>query len=227
VERLETLFEMGETDTRPDCVCYDSLINAFGWSDRKGKALKCYAIYEKMMSLYESRKNVDAKPDIITCNSVLNACAYEEVETESERDAIMGVVVKTLEAFQSSAPKFGWPNHISYATTLIAISKHVMDSEKRADMAEATFWQCCQRGHVSVLVVSCLHRVLPWDRFSSIMGKALSSGEGEDLHFHFRGLPEEWTRFAPQTKERRESRPSRKRPVGSQGSMPSIARRRK
>lgn len=214
VNRIERLYELGDRDVQPDCVCYDSLINAFGWSDRKGKSLKCYSIYQKMLDLYQSRRNVFAKPDIITCNSVLNACAYEAVDTEQERAAIMDVVVKTLEDFQSRAPKFGWPNHVTYANTLQAIDKHVADPQKRAELAEVTFWQCCKHGHVSVPVVTSLYRAclpLSWQRFANLMSDAIQSGENEPLHFNWRRLPREWTRFAPQPKDRRDSRPSQKR----------------
>jgi hypothetical protein len=177
-----------------------------------------------MLDLFKSRRNVLAKPDIITCNSVLNACAYDNAETDQERAAIMDVVVKTLEDFQSSAPKFGWTNHLTYANTLQAIQKHVVDPLKRAELAEATFWQCCKNGHVSVPVVTSLHRALPWKRFFDLMSDAIQSGEGEPLHFNWKRLPREWTRFAPQPNERRDSRPSQKRPSRSPGSNPSTMR---
>lgn len=177
-----------------------------------------------MLELFRSRRNVLAKPDIITCNSVLNACAYDTAETEKEKAAIMDIVVKTLENFQSSAPKFGWPNHLTYANTLQAIDKHVIDPPRRADLAEATFWQCCQKGLVSIPVVTSLHRALSWNRFAALLSEALQSSEGEALHFNWRLLPRDWTRFAPQPKERRDSRPSQKQPSRSNKSKPSTIR---
>jgi translation initiation factor 2B subunit (eIF-2B alpha/beta/delta family) len=222
VSRLERMYESGDGDVQPDVVCYDALINAFGWSNLKGKAQKCFDIYQKMLYLYQSRKNPDAKPDIITCNSVLNACAFDQATTESERQAIMAVAVQTLEHFQSSAPKFGRPNHITYANLLLAIEKHMpvtkedsdSDSnhqgEHRSDLAEATFWQACQSGSVSVLVVKHLDLVLPWHRLSAILGPALLSTKGEALRFSWHKLPREWTKYAPDPKERRDSRPSRR-----------------
>jgi hypothetical protein len=219
VNRLEQMYESGDSDVQPDVVCYDALINAFGWSNQKGKSLKCFEIYEKMLHLYRSRKNPDAKPDIITCNSVLNACAFEDAETASEHAAIMNVAVQILESFQSAAPTFGRPNHITYANTLRSIEKHMLPAKdddgkevasQRSDLAEATFWQCCQIGGVSVLVVTNLALVLPWDRLKKILGPALLSLDGENLRFTWRKLPREWTKFAPQPKERRDSRPSRK-----------------
>jgi len=213
VNRLESMFESGETDVQPDVICYDALINAFGWSSVPGRAKRCYEIYKKMLNGYESGTNVHAKPDIITCNSVLNACAYEEIDDDDEKEEIMRIVVDTLEAFQSAAPKFGWPNHMTFAHVLLAISKHMSEDDvKRADLAEATFWQCCDSGHVSVLVITQLHRALSWNRFSRLLGEALFSEENEKLGFNLRKLPREWTRFAPKPKQRQGSRPSRRRP---------------
>lgn len=225
MERIEKRYESGDRDVQPDCVCYDALINAFGWSDMKGKARKSHEIYQKMLSLFNSRRNSLAKPDIITCNSVLNACAYDRADSEEEREVIMDIVAQTLEDFQTSAPKYGWPNHISYANTLQAIERHVLDPQKRADMAESTFWQCCRSGQVSVLVVTSLHRTLsPWKRFAELMGDALSSTEGKNLHFNWRRLPKEWTRFAPPPKQRRSSRPSQKQSSRSHNARPSMLR---
>jgi hypothetical protein len=171
------------------------------------------------LHLYRSRKNPDAKPDIITCNSVLNACAFEDAETPSEHAAIMNVAVQILEDFQSAAPSFGRPNHVTYANTIRSIEKHMLptkdeddneDYSQRSELAETTFWHCCQIGGVSVLVVTNLALVLPWDRLKKMLGPALLNAEGEHLRFNYRMLPREWTKYAPQPRERRDSRPSKK-----------------
>lgn len=198
---------------QPDVVCYDALINAYGWSTGAGKAKKCYDIFKKMMNLYTSGKNPRARPDIITCNSVLNACAYEKVdpkEVDVSSETIMNMVVDTFETFQTKAPEFGWPNHMTFANVLMAISRHVPPGAKRTELAEAAFLQCCQSGHVSVLVITQLHAALPWGNFAKLMGPALFSGENEKLGFNLRKLPPEWVRFAPSPKQRKASRPSMK-----------------
>lgn len=212
LNRLEEKYHAGESDILPDVVCYDALINAYGWSRERGRSLKCYAIYQKMLDLYKSGANISVKPDIITCNSILNACAYETAENDADRAAILNVVVRTLEEFQSRAPEFGWPNHITFSNVLLAIGKHTpIGGDKRVSLAEAAFWQCCQSGHVSVLVIKNLHSVLPWDRFSNLLGNALLSQQHESLHFNWKLLPQEWTRFSPRPKEKRNSPGSRKR----------------
>jgi hypothetical protein len=194
------MYELRETDVQPDVVCYDALINAYGWSTVKGKGRKTYEIFQKTLHLYESGKNRFAKPDIIMCNSVINAICYDTADTDS------------LETFQSNTPKFGYPNHVTYANVLLAIAKHMPPGDKRSELAEASFWQCCEVGQVSVLVVAQLHLALPWDRFAQLMGPALKSEKNEALGYNWNELPTEWTRMAPKRLQRRDSRPSKRHP---------------
>jgi hypothetical protein len=216
--------DSGDVDVQPDHVLYGALINAFGWTpDYRNKSFKCHSIYQRMLDLYRSRRNVQAKPDIISCNSLLNACVHDIAETEQDRVKIMEIVVQTLEDVEASAPTFGRPNHVTYALALQAIANHVTDSQVRIDLAEATFWRCCQKSMVSVPVITSLYRALPWERFSSIMGDALQSAGADDpLRFNLRLLPRSWTQYAPRPQERRDSPRQPRRP--SAASKPSIAR---
>jgi hypothetical protein len=211
VDGMERRYEAGDKDVQPDAACYGALINAFGWSDCKGRALKCNSIYQKMLELHKTRRNVIAKPDIVTCNSLLNACTYDTATTKQEKAAIMEIVVKTLENVERKAPKLGWPDHLTYAHVLRAIENHVVEgAHRRTELAESVFWECCRRGLVSVPVVTSLYRVLPWERFSDILDCAVHSGQGEPLRFNWKLLPIEWTRYAPRPNQHQESRPSSK-----------------
>ena len=213
VHRMERLYASGELDIQPDVGCYNSLINAFGWAKLAGRGKQAYEIFQSMLASYQSGKNRFAKPDIITCNSVINACAYEVAESEEDRADLVRMAIDTLETFQRAAPKFGSPNHISFATVLLALSTHMPAGDKRTEVAEATFWQCCQTGHVSVLVINHLEKAIPYDRLAVLLGSALQSKEGEPLGFNWRKLPSEWTRSAPKPTQRRDSRPSQRHPA--------------
>lgn len=176
VQRLSTENKFSNSNLRPDVVLYNALLNAYGWSSMKGKAEKCFQLFKTMLSLYESGENLDLKPDIITCNSVLNACAFEIAESKDERAAVMDIVVRTFEVFQSSAPSFGWPNHITYGYVLLAITKHMPTSAKRLEAAEVTFWQACRSGHLGALVVTQLRLALSesWETFARVRKKETS-----------------------------------------------------
>ncbi len=212
----------GEKAVTPDVVCYNAVINAYGWSDYKGKATRCNSILQRMIQVSESGENFLARPDVITCNSVLNACAFEETSTDFEREAIMKIVVETLELFQKQVPKYGYPDHATYAQVLLSISRQMPPGDKRFDMAEATFWQCCRAGHVSVLVVSSLEQALSWPRFATLMGSALKSMEGEKTSYDLSLFPRSWTRHSPKKRDGDKSRASRKRDRGFQVSKRAL-----
>lgn len=202
LDRLERLFQSGELDVQPDTACYNAVINAFGWCDEKGKSQRAFDLYQRMMDAYESGRNLKVKPDIVTCNSILNACAFEKNESDADRAATVETAIHILEAFQTAAPKYGWPNHSTYSNMLLTIGRQMPMNERRLDLAEATFWQCCEAGHVSPLVISHLRIALDSKRLKSILGSALSENRGDKFSYDMSKLPCEWRRFAPQRKAR-------------------------
>lgn len=199
LERMEAL---EDASVEPDVVCFNAVINAWGWSQEKGKASQAHQLYQRMMDHFNSG-NVNAKPDIVTCNSILNACAFDNGVEESERAATMTIAIQTLEAFQSTAPSFGWPNHVTYGNMLLCISRQMPMSDARLDLAEATFWQCARAGHVSALVISQLRNALDGERLKSLLGSALFVNTPEKFSYDMKSLPRDWRRFAPQSKHRR------------------------
>ena len=83
------LDRMSDANIKPDVVCYNAVINAYGWSDFVGKEQRAYAVFNRMMASYRAG-TADAKPDIITCNSILNACAFA---VGGDRAAVIKVAI--------------------------------------------------------------------------------------------------------------------------------------
>jgi len=215
LERLEKSADGGNKAVAPDVVCYNAVLNAYGWSQTPGKASKCFSILQRMITRSESGLNYLAKPDIITCNSVLNACAFEKVTTAAEKEVIVKIVVDTLETFQKATPRYGYPDHVTYSQVLYAISNQMEAGEEQDALAEATFWQCCQAGQVNAKVVNALEQALSWPRFAALMGSALKSRDGEKASFDLHLFPRTWTRHAlKRNKVGRNSKSSRKRDRG-------------
>lgn len=202
LDRLESLFESGQLDVRADVACFNSAINAWGWSNEKGKSARAHKLYRRMMDAFESGKNSNLKPDIITCNSLLNACAFETADSEADRAATMEIAIQCLETFQASAPTYGWPNHLTFGNMLLAIGRQMPMSERRLDLAEATFWQCCKAGHVSALVISHLRNALDEKRLKSVMGSSLFVNRADAFSYDMRRLPQEWRRCAPRPRDK-------------------------
>lgn len=221
ISSLEQKHERGQVDFQPDVVCYDALINAIGWSTIEGRTQRAYEIFQRMLNLYETGKNVDVKPDIITCNAVLNAAAFEDASNPADESAIVHIALKTYDWFQSRAPDFGWPNHITYASTLLVLARHLPQGPVRTQLTERVFVQCCESGHVSTLVVKHLSEAASFDTLVRLLGPALFSTRGEPIRFGLQKLPADYCRFAPRPNERRESRPGRRSSSRSATRRPS------
>jgi hypothetical protein len=99
---------VGETATfNQDVVCCNT-DQRVRLVKQRTASLKCLEITEKMFTSVQVPKKSDAKPDIITAISVLNACA-EDVETAAKNAAIMNVAVQILEISSRRHPTFGRP----------------------------------------------------------------------------------------------------------------------
>eukprot|EP00957_Ditylum_brightwellii_P086204 6559144-Ditylum_brightwellii.AAC.1 len=51
---------------KPDVVSFNTIINAWGWSDTAHKAQRVWKICPKMKELYENGASNNARPDLIT-----------------------------------------------------------------------------------------------------------------------------------------------------------------
>jgi pentatricopeptide repeat protein len=215
-ERCFSILEvMRELDIEPDAICYNAVINAFGWAhDVPNREIIVYDLLQEMLQ----SSSAAAKPDIITANSILNACAYATASSSASMTAVavassaVQIAIDTFEFFQQNAPTYGWPDHVTYGNLLLVVAQQMSPSSPRAiQMVETIFAQACQKGHVSPLVLQRLHRILPNDRLIALLGsKAIIELTSSSFVFDMAQLPSQWTQFAPRYGQRRNSRPSRK-----------------
>ena len=106
-----------------------------------------------MLTLFKSKENLDAKPDLITLNSLLNACAFSAANDKEESAEAVEIAIKAYELYQAEAPLFGVPNHLTYGSMLMIFNKLLPQNEIRDDLMKNLFYQCCENGHVSGFVV--------------------------------------------------------------------------
>jgi pentatricopeptide repeat protein len=211
VDRVESKHLEGITgkEGKPDVVFYNALMNAYGWSDEEGRSRKTFEILKHMISLFESGRLADAKPDTVSFNSVLNACVHEKTKDQSTSDDIMKTVVEAFELLNGS-PEYGKPDQRTYVHILHSIANHMAKKDdKRTQMAEATFLQCASNGLVGHAVIPKLHMTVPRSRFQTLMGPA-SKGDGSTLKYDVSELPTKWTANAL-TRNSRNGRRTRSR----------------
>lgn len=211
-ERAEALLnhmeDMGkggyDKDLNVDVVCFNAVLNAWGWSSEPGKARRANEIFQKMLRLFKTGENIDAKPDLITLNSLLNACAFSNVHDKEESSEAVDIAIKAFEMFQSESPVYGIPNHLTYGSMLMIFNKLLPQSILRDDLMKNVFYQCCEKGHLSGFVVSQLQHGFSNDELKALFGKA-AIHDGSNVVIDKRKVPKDWSRFAGGR-----SRPSKK-----------------
>jgi hypothetical protein len=192
--RMETLGKKNnDKDLKIDVVCFNAVLNAWGWSSEPGKARRANKIYQKMQNLYESGENRDAKPDLITLNSLLNACAFSNAVDEEESAEAVNIAVKAYEKYQSEAPLYGIPNHLTYGNMLMIFNKMLPNNELQDELMRNLFYSCCEKGHLSGFVVSQLQNGFSKNALKELFGKA-AVNDGKSIVIDKRKVPRNWSR---------------------------------
>jgi pentatricopeptide repeat protein len=216
VDRVESSYLNGFSSgaSKPDIIFYNSLMNAYGFSEMEGRFQVCLRLLHRMVDLYESKSIPDAKPDVVTFNSVLNAGAYEKAHSQSSRDAIINSAVETFELLRRQPRDgYGQPDQATYAQMLAVVANQMGDDDdRRTAMAESIFLQCAQDGLVGKQIVIGLHFAAPYSKFCDLVGPALLQPTRAEFanktpRFDLTKLPSEWTakaRSLPSSSKRRQ-----------------------
>ncbi len=76
LSRMKQLYDLGEFDTKPNVVTYNTLLDCWAKSSSKGSAEKAEKLFREMQDLYKSGDN-GLKPNVISYTTVINAWANE------------------------------------------------------------------------------------------------------------------------------------------------------
>ena len=77
LRQMQTLYEEGDSDMKPETVTFNSVLQAFSVSRYPDAAEKCQSILDQMQNLY-SAGNTSVKPDSWTYNIVMNAWSKQK-----------------------------------------------------------------------------------------------------------------------------------------------------
>ena len=138
-----------------DVITYNALINSWGWSDEHTiKAKEAYNIYNTM------RKSEDITPDLVTINSVLNACAFSKTSDSTIKKDVLNIAIELYEEATSPSSSLK-PNDTTYGTMILICGNLLNDNILlRNDLIQSIFWKCCHNGYVSYFVISQLRTIL-------------------------------------------------------------------
>jgi hypothetical protein len=143
-----------------DSVRYNAVLNAWGWSSAPDKVQQANKLFHRMLHLYASGRNVRVKPNLVTLNSLLNACAFARVKGgEGHEAAVLEVATNAFEQFAVDETKYGSAygsaNGLAYGIMLKIFNKFHDD---RTEKMKNVFHQCCQNGYLDVSIFSHLKK---------------------------------------------------------------------
>jgi pentatricopeptide repeat protein len=175
-----------------DVVCYNALLNAWAWSsNEKEKANRVDDIFQNMIQ--RSIVNEECKPDVVTLNSILNACAFTETGDETISSNAVKIAVKAYELFQDESSTFGPPNHVSYGLMLMVFNKLLLPGTLRTDLMKNIFYQCCQAGCLSGFVATQLQLGVSIMDLKELFGNAVIIDKTKNIRIDKRKVPKEWS----------------------------------
>jgi len=175
-----------------DVVCYNAVVNAWGWSTEANKAHRANQIFQRMIELHSSGENVAAKPDVITLNSLLNACAFTSTDDKEDVSTAVDIAINAYELF--SKRKYGALNHLTYGTMLMIFNKLLPKNPLRTKLMKNICYHCCQTGNLSGLVVTQLLHGMPIKELKQIFGRAVIFDKSKTVRIDRRRVPKEWSK---------------------------------
>lgn len=155
----------------PDATSYNTVINAWARSGRTDKAKRALFLLSKMDGQYH-RGSKRPKSDIISFNSVLNACATtpsahkHSGEENIQLDAFR-IAMRILGEMKSSQRI--QPNHVTYGTLIKACATLLPIGEERTTLLGRVFQECSREGHLSDSVIRSLRMAAPPALFSKLV----------------------------------------------------------
>ena len=166
MNNFATLHNLSD-DLKMDTITCNALINAWGWSNEHAiKAKEAYKIYIAMKNKHHQNNNDSIiKPDLITINSVLNACAFTKTNDDIIKKDALDIAIKLYEEITSSSSSSNTfdikPNDTTYGTMILICGKLCSNNIiLRHELIQSIFWKCCNDGYVSYFVISQLRSVL-------------------------------------------------------------------
>ena len=132
------------------------------------------------------------RPDVTTYSSVINACAYCAGDATKRAEALE-VARRTFDKLCAMPDER--PNNIVYGTVLKAIQNLMPVGEKREELVQTLFDQCCDEGHVDSFVLTQVRYASPGLYRDLVEGPCGLGGpnKAHDTDTVLRNVPVEWT----------------------------------
>ena len=141
-----------------------------------------------MDKLYQSGYK-QARPNILTYTSVLNAAAFPSKQSDfkTKRKAL-DTAIFTLHELRSS--QYGHPTELTYSTFMKACSNLLSSKDETSlrEVIEETFHQCKEDGQVGEMFLSRLKEAAPKDLYTSLLSEVVTDRDFVKVD----DLPQSW-----------------------------------
>lgn len=225
-----------QAQIQPDVVSFTTTMNCIAKSNTyPHKAKRARQILLLMRNLSESQKVDDFLPNIITCNTVLNACAFSAYRSEAERQEAFLIGLKTFNELRSPASSTTTsteqqtilqPDEVTYGN-MIKICANLLTKEnpKRTKTATQLFSDCAKRGLIGNLVWNEMKRAVSVDVFQEQV--TYSFGDEIKIASTRKDLPFSWRENVREDKDEKRKLEREQRRLSKQNKEQEEARKRR
>lgn len=149
-----------------DTISYNTAIKAWALSSCDDKAVRAQSILERM-----HENNNCPSPDLVTYNTVLNACASSN---ENHVEAFQ-IAMCTFSSLQQS--QHLRPNEYTYGTLLKACATLLPPGQERVGLVEQIFQDCCDSNCLNEPVLRMLRSSMADEDYAHILGDGQATAE--------------------------------------------------
>ena len=186
VEQL--LMEMGDDPvTMPNTRTYTSVIQCWAKSKDATKAKRALKILREMKDKFKETNNDEVRPNIITYNAAIDACARCQGNSEQQTEAlkIAFAISKAIDA-----DPFVQPNSTTFVTLLNVAAFLLPAGTERNSVASAVFEKAKKAGLVEASTIKSLRKAVDGEVFQQLLECVVDRNGGADLS----EIPAAWSK---------------------------------
>jgi len=178
---METAYAHGNDQLRPTTVTYTTVIAAWARSRHPHKAQKAQMILHQMSHATDP----DGRPNVVTYNAVINACAFTHGSPDRRRQAL-DVATCTYNELRMTGNL--QPDCITYGSLLKACSNLLLAGPEKDVAVHEVFGRCCEDGQVNEMVLAQIRHAASEGLVRELLGRFGPVGR---VGMH--DLPRSWT----------------------------------
>ncbi len=201
---LNYMLQAGRKEIQPDVISFTTVLDVWAKSKEENKAAQAQAILHKMNEFYVQTGDASLRPNAVTYNAVLNACAFSAMASDEERKEALKVALRTFQEMQQStlsSIKQGQGNviradSITYGTLLKCMANLIpIGNPSRIKMSCNLFEKCCAEGLVGEMAWNEFRRSVSRKTLVDILSKSpkIDIRNRSVAKIQMKDLPKDWT----------------------------------